>query len=368
MESKERKKKPQSMFIGSRAGRLHRYNPADDSLSLVFRDGDKAENIMGLERRGRFLFVAGQTQIFKLEMGKVLTINKVFKTKLVRPQFHQMIIVNDYLYIAATLINQIWKFDLNLNLCERFKIEPPDRSSPVLSQKNGKILRKDISQQGFYGGESSPRIFKPGEFVENTVIKNYRIPGHLFIHPDSLRNQGAFIKYRRNYNHLNSVFYHNGNFHICLNWLTQKQYGPSGIAVLNSKMEEIDRFKYGWEAHNYIILENQKYVLCASSLSIAAINSRKGIHHLHKGGLLVDGKLVFEYNPDLFFCKDFSIDKDFIYIVGGGTAKRGNRNVTNGILFVLDRKFNHILTRKFANSGDFHGCLLLHEDFTKCTK
>jgi len=62
-----------------------------------------------------------------------------------------------------------------------------------LSQKDGKILRKDITQQGFYGStESNPRIFKPGEFVEDKDIRKYRIPGHLFVHPDSLRNQGAF--------------------------------------------------------------------------------------------------------------------------------------------------------------------------------
>lgn len=67
------------------------------------------------------------------------------------------------------------------------------RKITKFSQKNGKVLRKDITPQGFYGfTESSPRIFKPGEFVENKVIKDYKIPGHLFIHPDSLRNQGAF--------------------------------------------------------------------------------------------------------------------------------------------------------------------------------
>lgn len=67
------------------------------------------------------------------------------------------------------------------------------RKITKLSQKDGKVLRKNISQQGFYGaGAPNVRIFKPGEFVENTIIKDYRIPSHLFVHPDSLRNMGAF--------------------------------------------------------------------------------------------------------------------------------------------------------------------------------
>lgn len=59
--------------------------------------------------------------------------------------------------------------------------------------KKSRCLKSDISQQGFYGGDSpSPRIFKPGESVSKEDIKKYRIPDHLFIHPDSLRNMGAF--------------------------------------------------------------------------------------------------------------------------------------------------------------------------------
>ncbi len=59
--------------------------------------------------------------------------------------------------------------------------------------KQGRHLKQDIAQQGFYGDDDgSPRIFKPGEFVTEEIIGKYKIPAHLFIHPDSLRNMGAF--------------------------------------------------------------------------------------------------------------------------------------------------------------------------------
>lgn len=60
-------------------------------------------------------------------------------------------------------------------------------------QKPGRYLKQNITQQGFYGNdEASPKIFKPGEFISEENIKKYKIPGHLFVHPDSLRNTGAF--------------------------------------------------------------------------------------------------------------------------------------------------------------------------------
>lgn len=61
-----------------------------------------------------------------------------------------------------------------------------------VTQKKSRCLRLNISQQGFYGEESRIRIFKPGELISGEDIRKYRIPAHLFMHPDSLRNMGAF--------------------------------------------------------------------------------------------------------------------------------------------------------------------------------
>ena len=36
---------------------------------------------------------------------------------------------------------------------------------------------------------------------------------------------------------------------------------------------------------------------------------------------MVNGKLVFEHNPDKYFCKNFSMDNEHIYIVGGVRAR-----------------------------------------------
>lgn len=59
------------------------------------------------------------------------------------------------------------------------------------TKKGGKALKQDIPSQTFYGN-LGPKEFKAGEFISDRDIKEYRIPSHLFIHPDSLRNRGAF--------------------------------------------------------------------------------------------------------------------------------------------------------------------------------
>ena len=55
---------------------------------------------------------------------------------------------------------------------------------------------------------------------------------------------------------------------------------------------------------------------------------------------MVNGKLVFEHNPDKYFCKNFSMDNEHIYIVGGGESKRREaRGMASGVVFGLDRKY-----------------------------
>lgn len=283
----------QSMVMASEGGKLYHYVPAKDSLVLLFKD-DRNEPMMGLEREGEFLFLAGKSRIYKFKEGKII---KTFSNEdKPDPEFHQMTIINNFLYVTVTRRNEIWKFDLGLNQYENYKIDPPDRHSPVI------------------------------------------------------RN--------RNYNHLNNIFYHNKRFYICLNMLN-KPNGVSGVCVLDDNMKEVDRFEYGWETHNFIILDNKKYVLTASASVL------KIVGHVHKGGLLVDGKLVFEYNPDLYYCKGLSIDENYIYIVGQTIKRREDRKFADGILFVLDRDFKPVFERIFILSGGFGGCLLDSGDLTR---
>jgi len=289
----------QEIILAAESGRLFRYNFENDLLSTIFED-DRNEVLMGLEKKGKFLYVGAKSRIFKFKVSDNLKISKIFtnpKEMGYKVGFHQMLIKGRYLYITVTKLNEIWKLDLNLNLHEKIKINPPDKLSPV--------------------------------------------------------------KYKKNFNHINNIFYHKKNFYVCLNWLTRRQYGPSGVIVLNNRMEEIRRFEYGWESHNYCILDGREYALCGSSQKI------KIIRHPHKSGLMVDGKIVFENSPDLYFCKDFSVDENYIYIAGGSIGKRKGRKFADGILFVLDKNFNHIHTREFTGSGGICGCLLPKKDLTK---
>jgi len=215
--------KLQSMFIASRKGRIYHYDPKIEGvLSLAFEDNDNPEIMMGLEKKGKSLYAAGKSKIFRFEIDKGKLIPKIAFRDQHNPAFHQMFIVDDCLYVVATRCNSIWVFDLNLNLIEKYDIDPPDKTSPV--------------------------------------------------------------NFTKNYNHLNSIFYYKERFYVDLNWFTQKHYGSSGVAILDNEMKEIRRFEHGWESHNYIILNDQSYVLCATSMKIEEIKLP------YKGGLMVDGK------------------------------------------------------------------------------
>lgn len=160
-----------------------------------------------------------------------------------------------------------------------------------------------------------------------------------------------------NYNHLNGVHYHNGHYYVDLNWYTTTQFSFSGVAVLDENFEEIDRFLYGWQSHGFCIIDNKKYVLCG-------LNKRnKEVHHPNIGGLMVDDEIVYEID-DSWFCKNFSVDDDYIYIVGGNCSIREERNNTNGLLVILDRDFNEVSRIVFNNTGEFRGCLLNNYDLS----
>jgi len=57
--------------------------------------------------------------------------------------------------------------------------------------ENGKYLRRDIVGCTFYD-QGDPVKLEPGQFVTNREISRLNIPSHYFVHPDSLRIQGAF--------------------------------------------------------------------------------------------------------------------------------------------------------------------------------
>ena len=289
------------LYIAGHNG-MFSFNLQSREIRLVFED--KSEYFMGLEKFDDTILLAGGSKLYALaEAGGDITLlkrTKSFRTSLLgrlTPAFHQMSLVNEGLYVSAVFNNEVWKFDANLNLRKRIKIAPPD--------------------------------------------------------PD------RHFRYKENYNHINHVFPYDGKYYVCLNWLSEKQYGPSGVCVLDKTFNEIERFEYGWEMHAFSILDGKYYSIVGSSAKIKSIN------HPGLAGLYVDKELVYSHDPRSYFCKDFSMDDKNIYIVGSEIRERNDRWNAGGVLIILDRNYRLIDEIVFQNTGGFNGCMLDQHDATK---
>lgn len=202
-----------------------------------------------------------------------------------RPDFHRCSFYGDVLYMTCTANNQIWELSPELEILKRHVVAPPLGGKPC---------------------------------------------------------------YKTNYNHVNNVFKHEGKFYVCLNWLTNKQHGPSGVAVFDEDWNELERFEYGWELHAFQFVSGRKYAICGSSDRIKPVN------HPKRAGLMVDGELVWEHETDVF-SKDMLVTEDRIYIVGGGVGVRSSRGKRDGHLYVLNRNFELLEEQTFEGSGGFCG-------------
>ncbi|MBD3209152.1 hypothetical protein GF367_01910 [Candidatus Woesearchaeota archaeon] len=292
-----------NILLGGENGKLYKYSHESDKLTQVFRAGI-GQTVMGLAGDSHHLYVGGSSAIFKLDRKSytLISTSEQHSTRNIlgkrrKPDFHHMALHHGHLLVSGTYDNHIYLFDKEPKLQKKVKIQPPNKYLPTI--------------------------------------------------------------YKKNYNHLNSIWPHKGKYYICLNWLN-KQYGPSGVAVLDKHLNEIERYEKGWEAHKYCIIDGKEMELCGSSGTIKRVN------HPHQAGLLVDDTFLFEHYPDKYFCKDYSIDKKHIYIVGGSVEKRENRRRTKGVLFVVDKESNEEVKRKeFSGTGGFRGCLLEGKDYTQ---
>ena len=160
------------------------------------------------------------------------------------------------------------------------------------------------------------------------------------------------------YHHLNNVFCDGENFYVCLNRYSQ-ELGVGGFVKFDKNWVEIERKTIGWETHALCHIEGKLLHLCGSSGSI-----KPKIFHPHRAGFNVNNELVFEHNPDKFFCKDFSMNDHSVYLVGGEVRKRENRKDANGIVYILDRSF--ALKNEFLlpSTGGISGCRLSSLDYT----
>jgi hypothetical protein len=73
---------------------------------------------------------------------------------------------------------------------------------------------------------------------------------------------------------------------------------------------------------------------------------------------MVEDEFVFEYDCDEYFCKDFSMDENRIYVIGGKLARREQRRTADGVVFVLNRQYELLEKHVISGLGGFNGCRL----------
>ncbi len=161
------------------------------------------------------------------------------------------------------------------------------------------------------------------------------------------------------YYHLNNVFCDGSHFYVCLNRYAGRP-GLGGYARFDLAWNEVERRAMGWESHAFSVIEGKFLQLCCFSW-----RSLGQTQHPQRAGLMLNGEFVFEYDPRQYFCKDFSMDDDHIYIVGGSNTRRDQRSAAIGVVFVLNRQFQLLDQRQIGGLGGFNGCRLRGRDYSK---
>jgi hypothetical protein len=268
------------LLLATEGGQVISFDPDTDQHACVFLSSEE-EAMMGIEQVGEFLFVASLSRIYKLSLSDY---SKVAETELYdpTPDFHQMQCYDQLLYVTATKINQIWIYDLELNLIRVVNVTPP--------------------------------------------------------------NPKRRAKYKKNYNHLNNIIRHDDRFYIGLNWLTTTQYASSGVLITDLELNEIERFEFGWESHDFQFIDGKRAAICATS------SKGKRVKHTLRSGLMLEGELVFEHDSRESFCKGLCYDDSHTYLCGGRKMERRRRKYSNSIIYMLDRS-DFSLIRTFESEA-----------------
>ena len=277
------------LLLATESGQLINYNDTSGNSELLFSSTAK-KAVMGIAESKGFIYLASLDKIYKIDKKTWLQVSVTTSYK-PSPDFHQMEIYGEKLYTTITKQNQIWVFDLNLKLLNIYDIEAP------------------------YPGKK--------------------------------------VAYKKNYNHINSIVKRANKFYVNLNWLTSTPYAASGVAVLDEEFKLINKFEFGWEAHDFQFMGDKMIAICASS------NKKKKIIHPYRAGLMVNNELVFEHDPDMDFCKGLTFNDDYIYLCGGKKETRRFRRNTNAVIYKLDRHDYSLIERlEFENIRAIKGCLL----------
>jgi len=255
------------LLLATVNGQVVWLNTETQEYQVVFQSSED-EPMMGICQHEDLLFVASLSRLYKIRRSDFSLLKKT-RLFIPSPDFHQMNFYDGRLYTTATKKNQIWIYNKNLKRKQKIKVQPP--------------------------------------------------------------NPDRRVKYKLNYNHINSIVKYQGAFYINLNWLNHKQYAESGVLKTDENFNEIEKFPFAWESHDFQFAEDEMMAICSTS------GKDKKILHPHSSGLMVEGKLVWEHNPDESFCKALCHDDRHIFFCGGQKAAREKRKNTPGVIYVIDR-------------------------------
>ena len=192
--------------------------------------------------------------------------------------------------------------------------------------------------------------------ANNSVEEFTRRLGRVRIHKIDPPSPNRPIIKKLNYNHINSICRNDDEYYVGLNWLTQKQYGPSGVCITDLEFNEKRRVEVGWEIHCPRIIGESLYLVCGSSAGI------KTVRHPPEAGLMrvngdFAGKLIYKHHPNIF-CKNFtySANKNNFYLMGSDSALRGNRGLSDGHIIVLNKNYDKIFYSRLKGHGGFTSC------------
>lgn len=256
-----------TLLLATEGGQIVELDTETKAHEVVFFSSDD-EAMMGIAVHKNHLYAASLSRIYKIRMSDFTVATQ---TKLYRPSpdFHQHQFYDGLLYTTITKRNQIWAYDEDLNRVRVHDVQAP--------------------------------------------------------HPDKR------VKYKKNYNHINNIVKHEGRFYVNLNWLTSLQYASSGVAVFDEEFNELDRFEYGWETHDFQFVDGKKIAICATS------STRKKIHHPARSGIMLEGELVLEHDSGHAFCKGLTYDDRHFYMCGGLKMTRAKRKESNGVICVVNK-------------------------------
>jgi hypothetical protein len=141
---------------------------------------------------------------------------------------------------------------------------------------------------------------------------------------------------------------HNKQFYICFTEIAEKRE-RGGIATFDYDFTSALLDYFGQQCYSYTIIDNKAYTLC---------NDISG----KMAGLVCNNELKIRYND--IYCMDYSMNDDFIIIVGGA-LNFNDTNQSGGIVLKFDRNFRPIAEPVLLRGGgQFMGCRFTAYDLT----